>query len=303
MKIAVFDTNQFKFTQEAIDHWVGQGHEVHQLYTCHPPVLEWADVLWFDCIDGNLTWATSAEGAPMIKGKKIIARGIDIDVWAGHFQAVNFDLVDHLIFIAPHIKDYFFSRRTVPDKVKVHLIPCGVNTDKFTPRRDMFWNRDIAVVMRLWHGKGIDVLLQAIAELPQYTFHICGAWGMGGAEREWYSHYIYDFLKPCKNWMHVESVQDMNEWLEDKSYALLCSKKESFSYTIGECMSKGMHPLIHRFYGAERIWPEKYLWRTVGDLSRMLREAVNDREEYRNFIVENYPLSRMLEAFDGILSG
>lgn len=301
MKIGVFDTNQFKFTQSMIDRWKTAGHEVRQMYTCHMPIIEWADVLWFDCVDGNLLWATGDEGHPYLRGKKVIARAIDLDVWAGHFKGVNWQYVNHLVFIAPHIREYFLSLKGVPKTCQVHTIPCGVDLERFPLKRDLRWSNNIAVVMRLWMGKGVQLLMQAIAMFPQYNFHICGAWGMGGGEREWFTHYWSEFLEPCHNWMLVDSVPDMSEWLEDKTYSLICSGKEAFSYAAGEAMAKGLQPLIHSFYGAKSIWPTQWVWRTLDDLRGMLDYTAYRPHEYREFMQQTYSLDAMMERVNVLL--
>ena len=263
--------------------------------------MEWADVLWFDCVDGNLVLATKKDPS-LSRGKKVIVRAIDIDIWAGHFRSVDWSKVDHLIFIAPHIRDYFLSHITLPDSVKVHLIPCGVDLNKFTMRRCPERNNDVAVVMRLWHGKGIDYLLQLIASAPEFTFHICGKWGLNGLESKWYKAYIDSFLSRYDNWTHVEQVKDMNEWLEDKAFALVCSKKEAFSFAAAEGAAKGLKPIIHNFFGAEDTWPEEYRWDTIGQAVEMLNGPY-EPFKYRRFIERVYPASKMLKLFDEIICG
>jgi len=301
MRIAITDTNQGKFTRDMMRHWQSQGHHVKLFGTCRRPHMEWADVLWFDCVDGNLVAATK-KAPELTEGKFVIARAIDIDVWACHFNAVNWSRVNHIIFIAKHIKDYMLEEKNMRHKVHcpVHLIPCGVDTNRFTMRRNPVRNNNVAVVMRLWHGKGIALLLQLIADMPDYHFHICGKWGMSGIEKGWFKHYIDDYLSRHDNWTHVAQVDDMNEWLEDKAYALIPSMKEAFSYAAAEAMAKGIKPAIHNFYGASTLWPEEYRWSTIGQVREIFSEEYKP-ERYRGYIEGAYPLSKMMNAFDKIL--
>jgi glycosyltransferase involved in cell wall biosynthesis len=298
LKIALIDTNQKKFTGDMIAHWQACGHQVQYFNTCRRPHMEWADVLWFDCVDMNLIAATKKDPS-LVEGKKVIARAIDIDVWANHFNAVDFDRVDHLIFIAPHVMDYLLSKKKV--SCPVHLIPCGVDTDRFTMRKDPVKNKDVAVVARLWHGKGIDLLLQAIAMMPEFTFHICGKWGLNGIERGWYKNYIDQFLSHHDNWTYTEQVPDMNDWLEDKTYAVCFSKKEAFSYSTAEAASKGLMPFVHEFYGCQDVWPILFRWHSLDELATAMRCRWYDPESYRAYVVDRYPLGKMLEAFDALL--
>lgn len=302
MKIALFDTNHLKFTRGMIDYWRATGHEVKAFHTTHADYIPWADTIWCDCVDQNLICLT-AKIPEQIEGKRIIARAIDIDVWANHFNAVDWSKVDDLIFIAPHIRDRLLSKKTLPGSVRVHLVPCGVDLAKFTLRREPAYNRHVAVVMRLWYGKGIDLLVQAILENPEFDFHICGQWGLHAIE-DWYRCYIAEMLSGANNWTHVERVDDMNEWLEDKAYALVCSKKEAFSYAAGEAAAKGLRPLIHTFYGHNKIWPREWCWQTLQELREKLRSPHTPYTPaaYRAHVRDNYSFIKMMEAFDGILA-
>lgn len=302
MKIALFDTNMGKFTKGMVEHWRTQGHEVTYFHTYHLPFVEDADVVWFDCVDGNLVCATR-EYADSLRGKKVIARAIDIDVWARHFTGVEWSQVSHLVFIARHIRDYVTSTFDVPSRVKVHHVPCGVDTDKFSLRRSPAANTNVAFVGSLWHGKGIDLLFQFVAALPDFEFHVCGKWGLGSLEERWYRPYIDQFLSHYTNWRWVESVPDVNDWLEDKTYALVCSKKEAFSYFAAEAMAKGLMPLIHEFYGARDIWPSDYLWREISVATARIRHAPYRPHEYRNYVERKYPFSEMMRRFDELLAG
>lgn len=299
MKIAVIDTNQRKFTGDMMAHWTRQGHEVKFFWTCHRPYMEWADVLWFDCVDNNLVCATKRI-PEVLRGKKVIARAIDIDVWAGHYNNVDWTKVHHLIFIAEHIRELVLSNKKILENVQVHLIPCGVDLDKFSLRANPIRTNDIAVVMLLWHGKGLDLLLQAIAALPEYQFHLCGPWGFRGIETGWYKAYVDRFLSHYDNWTQVDHVADMSAWLEDKTFTLVCSKKEAFSFVAAEGAAKGLRPLVHEFYGIEDVWPAEYRWRTIEEITQLVRWPY-EPSRYREYIAECYPLRRMLDAIDSLI--
>lgn len=305
MNIAVIDTNIRKFTRDMMEHWRAQGHEVNFRHTLHLPHIEQADVLWFDCLDNNLVQATRKYPA-LIRDKFVVVRAIDIDVWAGHFNNVDWLYVDELIFIADHVRAHFQSKASPPLHVGIHTIPCGVSVEKFTLRADPTGNRNIAVVMRLNHGKGLDLLLQAIAMLPEYTFHILGKWNLAGHESYWYRYYAKQFLDRYDNWTLTEHVDDVNAWLEDKTQAIVFSKKEAFSYAAAEALAKGIEVHIHHFYGADAIWPGKFLWWALDELVyRITSLEYNVARARRNraAIMTLYPLDRMLESFDKILEG
>ena len=296
MKIAVFDSNLFKFTRDMMDCWRAQGHEVRNRYTFHLPDAEWADLLWFDCVDGNLVLA-STQYYDLLKNKRVIARGIDIDIWVGHFGRVDWSVVGDLIFIARHIKENAMSRYNFPEGLRIHHIPCGVDLRRITMRQNPVRNNKIAVVMRLWHGKGIDYLLQLALMMPDYEFHVLGKDGM----ENWYRAYFQHIAPP--NLIRTAHVDDINAWYEDKSVILVTSKKEAFSYAAAEGMAKGLKPVIHDFYGAADIWPDEYRWRVLCEAKRMIKGGDYNPDEYRAYIADNYSLETMMQEINEVCFG
>jgi len=282
-------------------------------YGYNPAQARDSDVVWFDTLDNNLTVATTAminELTPEtvgLKDKKVICRAIDMDVWAGHYRNVDWSFVDDLIFIAPHIQkvvtdEVDFSKF----KTKIHMIPCGVDVDKFNfniPPNPRGYN--IAWVAERWFAKGIDYFLQFAAMLykkdPQYKIYAVGRWA-DNAESGWYRAYIDSFI--AKNKMNVEFidiVEDMNKFLEEMSYAICFSKKEAFSYVIAEGMCKGLKPIIHNFYGAEAIWDKQYIWNTIDEAIEMVTGGDYTPYIYRKYIEENYPIKLMLERIYNVI--
>ena len=296
MKILLFDQNGFKFTQDMIDYWRSQGHEVDASVNYDPSKVAWADLVWFDCLDNNVVVATSDD---TLKGKKVVVRAIDIEVWCGIWNGVNFDYITDLIFTCPHIRK--LVTKELP-YTQVHIIPLGVNVGRFSFKKHPQKGYNIAWVAERWYAKGIDYFLQYAAMLykvdPRYKIYCVGIWA-DNATGGYYRAYIDQFLE--KNPMNVEfieRVEDMNGFLEDMNYAICFSKKETFSYAIAEGMCKGLKPIIHNFYGAEDIWDKKYIWNTIDEAIKMTINDDYNPYEYRKYITDKYSLTNMLGVFD-----
>ena len=63
MKIALFDPYQGKFTDDMMEWWIGQGHEVQRQAYYNPEMVDWADVVYFFTCDNNLLSATNPDQA------------------------------------------------------------------------------------------------------------------------------------------------------------------------------------------------------------------------------------------------
>jgi len=303
MRIALF-YGVGKFTKELVEHWKSLGHEVGIDKSLDTRMVIWADITFFEFCEGSAQRASHADdvmwaqlGGVQPRDKKIIIRAHDIDVWVGHHHGVNWQWVNHLVFVAKHMKDKMEKELGgFPPTTKVHLIKHGVNAEKFTYREKPRGNK-IAWVCNINHHKNLALALQVLAENPTYELHV-----LGNPLGSWHKAYIFNLAEKNKlKFFQTDSVPDVNEWLEDKDYILLTSGKEAFSFAIAEAMLKGIKPIIHRFYGAEDIWPEKYIWDRVSQVKPMLDEFEYNGKEYRDYVLNNYSLTTMLEAYDSIM--
>lgn len=302
-KIALFDGVQ-KFTGDLVRHWISLGHEVKTDKSLDTRLVNWADITFFEFCEGSAQRASHAEdkmwaeyGETQPQNKNIIVREHDIDAWVGQHHGVNWKWVNNLVFVAPYIKEKVereLGQETLSN-TKVHLIRHGVNDQKFTYRekpvgKKIAWNCNIN------HHKLLELALQVLAENPEYELHV-----LGRPMCSWQKAYILHFVeKNNLKFFQQDGPVDVNQWLEDKDFILLTSAKEAFSFAIAEGMLKGIKPLIHRFYCAGEVWPEKYIWDRVSQVKPMLEGEYNG-QEYRNYILENYPLSKMLEEYDKIM--
>ena len=236
-KIAIFDCCRFKFMGDLIKHWEEQGHEIKKSLYWDPRMVDWADHTFFDWADMSLIRATNSNdplykdtGLTIPKNKHIICRCHDIDAWCGHYHQIDWTYVSDLIFVAKHIKDLVLESLVPPPNLKIHLIKHGVNTDKFTLRKNPEKNNKIAWVGSIKGHKCIELALQVLAENPDYELHVAGT-----SLDSWELAYVNDFVKRnnLKFFYHGQ-VDDINTFLEDKTYILLTSFKEAFSFAIGE---------------------------------------------------------------------
>jgi glycosyltransferase involved in cell wall biosynthesis len=324
MNIVLYDPYFGKFTSDMQRWWENKGYNVKLSRYYDPQLVEWADVLWFDTCDNNLASATNPGSAILddtnnfqpwdlhnhdLTNKKVICRAIDIEVWQGAQYAAKWDLVDEVIFIAPHIHELF----GLPIKNRPHIIPCAVDLDRyrFTERSSGF---DIAIISERWTSKGTDLILQIALKLKtideRYKIHWLGRW----SDYQWEKAYFDDFIKyhdlnfEFTEWIEGDNAVD--EFLEGKNYLLHASHKEAFSYAIAEAMAKGIKPVLHRFYGADDLWPNM-TWNSIDEAITMLDADINpirgqtyDSNKYRQYLIDHgYILGTMMHNIDKIIKG
>lgn len=319
MKILLFDPYGGKFTQDMQNWWTAHGHEVTYQQYYNPTLIEWADVIYFFTCDNNLKSAMNPseslqqdwikDGVMVsdmhdmdLTGKKVIVHPVDIEVWQGHHADEKlWDLVDEVIFPAPHIQQIFMEdSRTQGHKFNQHVIPFGVNLDKWTfGEHERGFN--IGVVAELWESKGVDLGLQIAMKLkdidPRYNI----TWRGPNQMYHWGKAYFDDLAKDLPITHEVEHVEDLNAWWEDKDYVLHCGQKETYTYAVAEAMSKGIKPVMHRYFGADATWPG-LTWTSIDEAVNLITEDKYDSHSYRQYLLDNHlDLSSMMTVIDKII--
>lgn len=321
MKIALFDPYSLKFTDGMMKWWQDHGNEVHYSQYYNPEIALWADLIWFDTCDNNLCSATNPGAAIMdddanfqpwdlhdeaFRGKRVIVRPIDIEVWQGHHNASRWDVVDDVIFVADHIRavanEHELNDRQ--ENLRVFTIPCAVDLTKFTykERKPGF---NIAVVAERWMSKGEDYVLQIAMKLkeidPRYKIHWLGKRSDYAWEHAYFDEFIEHYNLPIEITNVVDSV---DEFLDDKDILLHASHKEAFSYATAEAMAKGIKPVLHRFYGADSLWGDLPTWSTIDEAVEMITSQSYNSASYVDYLIKHeYTLPQMMERIDKVIKG
>lgn len=323
-KIALFDPYHGKFTTDMITWWENHGHEVKMETYYNPELVMWADVVWFDTCDNNILSATNPDQALKdewkysnrpgawdmhemdLSNKKVIVRPIDIEVWQGHHAYENmWNVVNDVIFLAPHIQKIMMAdSRPQAGTFRQHVIPCGVNLDRWTfkDRSDGF---KIGVVAERWVSKGIDYAIQIAYKLKSIDSRYKIYWLGVNNDYHWEHEYLKDSIRRYKLpiILQEEFVDDLDAWWEDKNYCLSASHKEAYGYSVAEAMAKGIKPLIHHFYGAEAIWPD-ITWFGVDEAIDMITEIEYDSNSYRRYLIDHsLDVESMMNSIMEVING
>ena len=272
------------FTGDIAKHLDGKGYPVATRQECDEQWATWSDLMWFEWCDNNIVqWSQRRMSRP------VICRLHSYEAFSDLPSQVNWNNVDHLVFVADHIRALFADRW--PDALPhTSTIPNGVDVAKFA-YKERKHGTTIGFLGYLNSKKGIDLLCQAIYGLPEYHFRIAGKF------QDMHLMYYFEHVSNQVHNVQFDGwVEDKEEWLNKVDYLISPSIVESFGYSIAEAMCKGIKPLIHDRQGA--IWPDT--WRTIDDLKRMLEEPY-ESERYREHIKENFSLDKQLQSTEALI--
>ncbi|TGB00739.1 FkbM family methyltransferase [Halobacillus salinus] len=245
-----------------------------------------ADLCWFEWCDELLIHGSQLAIA---KHKKVICRIHSYEVFTNYVRRVNWKVVDQVIFVAEHIRQYAVTHTPGLLREQTVVIPNGIKMEKhaFKERTEGF---KIAHVGYINFKKGPMLLLHAFHAIhkkdSRYELYIAGTF-----QEPRYYLYFNQMIKELglEKSVFIEGwQQDIDRWLEDKHYLLSSSVLESQHLSVMEAMAKGIKPLVHNFVGAKSIYSEEFVWSSIDELIDMVTKGSYDSHAYRGFVQDNY---------------
>lgn len=300
MKIYVFDPwgAHWDETAEALR---GRGHEVRKGGYWGPELVEWSDVSIFHAVQNNLIQASRKTENP--EDTTIVAEAVDIDVYAGHMGGVEWDFVDHLVYMADHMRGYAERRFDVPEDIPRHVIKGGVDLDDWT-LVDRPVGYKIAWIGHLWIAKNLigalQIFNQVIEDRPYEP------WELHALGRKWSPPHWW--RRACEGYLDAnpeledrftlteEYVPSVDEWLDDKSYLLHTGLKEAYGYVIAQSAAKGIRPIVMQTMGTDAIWPQEWIFQTHAEAVSMFEPY--ERSRYRETIERGHDVDDRAAAFE-----
>jgi len=271
-----------------------------------------ADVLWIEWATRNAEAVTHDAPEIVIRGKsKLIVRIHGIEAYQGQYQAVDWNLVDHLIFVSDHIRRKIIGEGDVfepgnyrfPDKLPIHVIPNGVDLDKWTfKKREHGYN--IAFVGNFIPQKGLIYMLPYLEQLfktdPRWHLYMIGDSRnrhiFHGREGEFFDNFLKVNHLEDRVTVEPEATDDLNLWYEDNqiNYVLVPSLAESFSMVVAEAMTKGIKPLINSWWGVEDNWPEELIFKNIDDFNWIF-DTPYESLKYHQLVRDRYDLNKVVQ--------
>lgn len=261
-----------KSFMESEDYYIRFEHKFN------PQNADNADVIFCEWADHNAIAASNFE----TKAKKIV-RVHAYEVFSQFIDRVNFYNVDHLIFVANHIKEYFMKRVDGWDlDLKTTVIGNGVNLDRFNIAHNKQVNNKIAWSGFISNKKGAVLLLAVAQHFNNYEFHVCGTFQEPDVQE------LFEQQKPDNLFLYPWQ-DDLNGFFADKTYILNTSPREGCPVATMEGMAAGLKPVIYNWIGAKSFLApgENTVWGDMDQMAILLNGPVNFREN-REYIEVNF---------------
>ncbi|NLK87939.1 MAG: glycosyltransferase [Clostridiaceae bacterium] len=263
--------------------------------------MEWADVCWFEWCDELIVYASRS---PLAKDKKIICRIHGYEVYTNAINSVNWNNVDKLIIVAPHIKRIFLENmRSIPN-VDIELVYCGVNTDKY-PLRKRTKGFNIGYLGYINFKKNIPLTLEIFKMLhnidKRYKLHLAGQF----QDERTFSYFKY-FIREYKleDAVFFEGWKDYDqklEFLDKLDYMVISSIDEGLCYAAAEAMCSGIKPILHNCEGIKDHYIPEYIFNSVDEAVDMIQSDEYDSYSYRKYVEDRFSSSIEISKIKSII--
>jgi glycosyltransferase involved in cell wall biosynthesis len=240
--------------------------EKHLLYHDLKSFLQQNDVVLFE-------WATHllAQATHMPKSSRIITRlhRYELYAWA---DRINWDAVDQIILVS-EAKRQEFLHRFPEQATKVHVIPVGISTQRFSCANRNFTGT-IGTLCHLTPRKRIYDLVLTFSELvervPSLRLHIAG-----DPDPDCLDYYasllsLVDRLSLRQLVEFDGYIESPWEWYPKIDIFISNSFSEGLQVAPMEAMASGCYCLSHHWDGAEELLPQSHLYMTSSQLQEMI---------------------------------
>ena len=277
---------------------------------------EQADVVFCEWSLGNARWFSHNKRP----GQVLVVRLHRHELGRPFLERTAWDAVDALVFIAPAKMESFLAR--FPDvAARSHVIPNLVDCDAL----DRTKAEEAATTLGLLGSAprikaphlALDLLERVRARDPAFRLRIKGhhpweyAWLWDKpAERAYYER-LYERIGRLGDGVvtldpHGDDVPD---WFQGVGVILSTSELEGSHQAVAEGMASGSVPVIRPWVGADRVYPRRFVARTMDDAvglitsgaPRAADEAAACRAYARRHFDRRVIVPRYEELFDSLL--
>ncbi len=291
-----FVTNILKDLSGENEVRVFQGQSTEEMQD----MLSWADIAWFEWCDDLLIEATKQP-----KTCRILCRLHSYEAFTKMPSKVNWERVDHLLFVNESVRELF--RKQVTTTVETSVIHNGLDLQKYTIPEGKPLSKKIASVGYINYKKNPALLLYCFKKIhqhdPEFSLHVAGT-HQNPRIQVYFEHFLKENPLPVyfDDW-----VKDMPSWYADKGWVISTSFFESFHYSIAEGMASGLVPLIHNWYGAENLYPKKFMFNDPDDCQELVASLKTEeigqlRENNRQFIAERYDAREKMAEISALMA-
>ena len=322
----LFNGHDFKFLNHLIEHCEARddfqvlmdyipGHEMsHEEQSME--LLTQADLIFCEWALGNASWY-SINKRP---GQKLVIRLHHQEINLEYLKEIHWPNVDQIIFICQENMEIFLRRfpfMASRTSLIFNLIDCAdLDRPKLPGYRFNLGFIGTAPMRKAPH-LAVEVFKKLRQGDERYKLFIKGKhpWEYDWLwKREEEKRYYEALYKNINDSGFADSVvfdphgNDMAEWFSKIGFILSTSEHEGSHQAVAEGMAAGSIPIIRNWAGAAKLYPPRFVVKSLDEAVKLVRSFDNDRHdaEQRLFIrqlaKEQFDIPVIISQYDALFS-
>jgi hypothetical protein len=265
----------------------GSNETINRINVCE--LMQWADYAFFDFCNPPLVWGTR-----MARECRITARLHGLEVYEAWMHEIDWSKVQ-LVCSSPQFSR--FQREDLPSPAQVHFLNIGVDIEPTKTPKQVFGHNIGLIAITGLPRKRIYTTIETFYDLLEQTKR-------GGYDANWQLH----IRSTPSTWRIAESLEYFSmikefaatiqslglptdpiifhnymkpdrykEFLKGLDIIISNSMQEGYHQSIFEAMTYGVYPFVHRWLGADELFPEETLFLS----QRELVDKILEWEQWR----------------------
>lgn len=287
--------------QVKLDQW--SNHNVHDESQSRK-LVEWADVVIAEWGLGNAVWYSKNKKP----NQSLIVRMHLQEKNTPFPKKVLWENVDQIVFIAPGLKKEMIEHFPFLPQEKIKVIFNLVDTDFLNKEKLPDSNFNIGLMGISPSRKRLDMALDIFEKLwiqdNRYTLFVKGhlpnqyqwLWNRKNERKYFEEAFRRINSSAWSNSVVFEGWGDVSEWYRKINFVLSPSDFESFHLAVAEGMASKTIPVIRNWFGADLLYPKKYIFETVQEAVDIVtrtqqlseKEASEEKVNLQDYIYQNY---------------
>jgi glycosyltransferase involved in cell wall biosynthesis len=318
----LFNGHDFKFLSHLIEHCETDPH--YQVVMDFIPghamsheeeskaLLEKADLIFCEWALGNAEWY-SIHKKP---AQKLVIRLHHQETGLDFLERIHWPNVDRIIFICPENMEIFLKRFPfmAPRTMMINnVIDCGQLDQEKLPGAQFNLGFIGSSPMRKAPHLALDIFERLKKTDNRFVIYFKGKhpWEYPWLwRRDEERNYYTEFYDRIENSPYTNSIvfdphgNDIPEWFTKIGFILSTSDHEGSHQAVAEGMAAGSIPVIRNWAGADKLYPEKFVIKTVDEAVGLIRSYFDEKrytattDNIRTFARESFDIPVILSQYE-----
>ena len=275
-------------------------------------MLERADVVWCEWLLGNAVHYARHKRP----GQLLIVRLHHQEMGLPFREQIDWSAVDALLITC--YQHYDRLRAELPEvRDRIHLVPQLLTCDRLDRPKQVGAQFNLGLLgvapFRKRPDLAVDILEALRRHDSRYSLSIKSRqpWEYGWLwdrreEREAYES-LYERIRAVPGVHFEPHGADVDAWFRRIGYLVSTSDHEGSHQAVAEGMASGAIPILRNWDGADRLYPERYVFQEVEEaVERVLAAQARFEEESREcraYARERFDAPRVWEQMDELFAG